>query len=67
MITHAATMAEKIPQIVDNYKDLENKGLLWEMVKMEIRHFTITFSKTKGKNAETKKNSTIKKLKGCKI
>ena len=41
-------MAEKIPQFL-TYKDLEDKGLLWEMVKMEIRSFTITFTKTKAK------------------
>ena len=32
-------MAETIPQFIDKYKDLEDKGLLWEMVKMEIRSF----------------------------
>ena len=42
-------MAEKIPPFIDKYKDLEDKGLLWEMVKMEIRSFTITFTKTKAK------------------
>ena len=40
---------KKIPQFIDKYKDLEDKGLLWEMVKMEIRSFTITFTKTKAK------------------
>ena len=58
---------KKFHKIIDKYKDLENKGLLWEIIKTEIRQFTITFSKTKAKNAETKKNSIIKKLKGCKI
>ena len=42
-------MAETIPQFIDKYKDVEDKGLLWEMVKMEIRSFTITFTKTKEK------------------
>ena len=61
-------MAEKIPQFIDKYKDLEDKGLLWEMVKIERRSFRITFTKTKAKkNAETKKNSSLKKLKDCKI
>ena len=57
---YTATMAEKIPQFIDKYKDLEDKGLLWEMVKMEIRSFTITFTKTEAKNAETKKNSSLR-------
>ena len=36
---------------------------------MEIRSFTITFDslRRKQKNAETKKNSSLKKLKDCKI
>ena len=42
-------MVEKIPQFIDKYKDLEDKGLLWEMVQMEIGSFTITFTKTKAK------------------
>ena len=42
-------MAEKIPQFIDKYKDLEDKGLLWEMVKIERRSFRITFTKTKAK------------------
>lgn len=64
---YIVTMAEKIPQFIGKYKDLKDKGLLWETVKMEIRSFTSTFSKTKEKHAETKKNSSLKKLKVCKI
>ena len=46
---YTATMTEKIPQFIDKYKDLEDKRLLWEMIKMEIRSFRITFTKTKAK------------------
>ena len=62
-------MAKTIPQFIDKYKDVEDKGLLWEMVKMEIRSFTITFDslRRKQKNVEIKKNSSLKKLKDCKI
>ena len=35
------------PEILEKYKDLQNKRLLWEMIKMEIRAFTITYSKKK--------------------
>ena len=34
---------------MEKYKEVEDKGLLWEMVKMEIRSLTITFSKTKAR------------------
>ena len=38
-------MARKIPQFTESYEYLDNKGLLWEMVKMEITSFTISFEK----------------------
>ena len=41
-------MARKIPQFIERYEYLD-KGLQWEMVKMEIRSFTISFAKTKAK------------------
>ena len=36
---------ESYPEILDKYKDLESKQLLWEMIKMEVRTKTISFSK----------------------
>ena len=42
-------MARKIPQFIESYEYLDDKGLLWEMVKMEIRSFTISFAKMKVK------------------
>ena len=35
------------PQILEKYKDVENKQLLWEPIKMEIRSKTINYSKSK--------------------
>ena len=40
------------PEILEKYKDLENKRLLWEMIKMEIRAFTISYSKKKRREAK---------------
>ena len=31
------------------HEQVNNKGLYWEMIKMEIRAFTIAFSKKKAK------------------
>ena len=42
-------MARKILQFIENYEYLDDKGLLREMVKMEIRSFTISFAKMKAK------------------
>jgi hypothetical protein len=33
----------------EKYKDLEDKGLKWDLIKMEIRSTTICYSKTKAK------------------
>ena len=41
-------MARKIPQFIERYEYLD-KGLQWEMVKMEIRSFTISFQLCKNK------------------
>ena len=42
-------MARKIPQFIERYEYLDDIGLQWEMVKMEIRSFTISFAKIKAK------------------
>jgi exonuclease III len=39
---------------LEKYKDLEDKGLKWDLIKMEIRSSTICFSKNKAK--ETRDN-----------
>ena len=33
------------PRILDKYKELKSKRLVWEMIKMEIRSTTIEYSK----------------------
>ena len=46
-----------IPQVAQKYQDVKDKGLYWEMIKMEIRAFTIKYSKQKAKathNEETR-------------
>ena len=42
-------LRSKIPKFVEKYKEVESKGLFWEMVKMEIRGLTVRFSKLKAK------------------
>ena len=37
----------KIPEFVLKYHDVTDKGLLWQLIKMEIRAATIAFSKRK--------------------
>ena len=42
-------LSENIPLFIKKYIHVEDKGLLWEMIKMEIRMFTTYYSKQKAK------------------
>lgn len=46
---YAEKLMFKIPHFINKYQDLEDHGLLWELIKMEIRAFTISYSKQKAK------------------
>ena len=48
--------------IEDKYQDVENKQLLWELIKMEIRAKTIGYSKTKRLNMKTREVAIQLKL-----
>jgi exonuclease III len=39
---------------LEKYNDIDDKGLKWDLIKMEIRSSTICFSKTKGKETREK-------------
>ena len=45
------------PRILEKYKDVESKQLLWELIKMELRSKTISFSKNK--RAELRKREVL--------
>ena len=45
------------PGTLEIYKDVESKQLLWELIKMELRAKTISYSKKK--RAELKKRGII--------
>ncbi|KAL9989464.1 hypothetical protein ACROYT_G004020 [Oculina patagonica] len=49
---HTSTIQElqaEIKQIREKYRELEDKRLCWELIKMEIRGLTIAYSKNKAK------------------
>ena len=48
--------------IENKYKDVENKQLLWKLIKMEIRAETISYSKTKRFNMKTREIAIQLKL-----
>ena len=47
-------MKDNYPLIENKYQAVENKQLLWELIKMEIRAETIRYSKTKRFNMKTR-------------
>lgn len=42
---------------INKYQDLEDKGLLWELVKMEIRAFTFNYSKQNARTLSGRSNT----------
>lgn len=46
---HTEKLMFKIPHFINKYQDLKDNGLLWELIKMEIRAFPISYSKQKAK------------------
>ena len=51
-----------LTMIEHKYQDVENKQLLWELIKMEIRAETIRYSKTKRFNMKTREIAIQLKL-----
>ena len=47
------------PRMLEKYKDVESKQLLWELIKMELRAKTMSYSKKK--RAEVKKREIFLK------
>ena len=45
-----SAIRESLPDFKDKYADLDDLGLKWDIIKMEIRGFTIKYSKIKTKN-----------------
>jgi len=50
------------PTFLSKYEDLTNKGLFWEMVKMEIRATTIVFAKRKAKQKRDEEKELLQQL-----
>ena len=53
---------DSLALIENKYKDVENKQLLWELIKMETRAETISYSKTKRFNMKTREIAIQLKL-----
>ena len=50
------------PSIQEKYKEIENRQLYWELMKMEMRSMTIVFSKKKRFNLRNRETTFQRKL-----
>ena len=51
-----------IPEFAKKHQGTEDKGLFWEMIKMEIRTFTIKFSKKKAKSKRDEESALLSEM-----
>ena len=59
-------LSTKIPSFIEQYQEVSDKGLLWDLIKMEIRAFTINFSKQKAKRQRDYESELVKKAQKAK-
>ena len=52
----------KIPMFAKKHEQVNDKGLYWEMIKMEIRAFTIAFSKKKAKRKRDEESILLSEM-----
>lgn len=52
----------KIPMLAKKHEQVNDKGLYWERIKMEIRAFTIAFSKKKAKRERDEESILLSKM-----
>ena len=60
-------LRENIVQYKEKYKDVDDLGLRWDLIKMEIRGFTIMYSKTKAKMKKTEETDLQNKANELKL
>ncbi len=59
---YIAALRENIPNFREKYSDITNLGLKWDLFKMEIRGFTVKYSKQKAKVNKDKEKSLQEKI-----
>ena len=55
-------ITESIPIFVSKYEDLTDRGLFWEMVKMEIRAMSIIFAKRKARQRRDEEKKLLQQF-----
>ena len=60
--SYIAALRENIPSFKAKYADLTDSGLKWDLIKMEIRGFTVKYSKRKAKIARDKESALQERI-----
>jgi len=55
-------MCVSIPAFIEKYKDVTDLGLKWYVIKMEIRSFTVQYSKRRARSEKDKEKQLLIKL-----
>ena len=55
-------MCENIPTFIEKYRDVSDLGLKWDVIKMEIKSFTVQYSKRKARSEKDKEKQLLIKL-----
>ena len=55
-------MRQNIPAFIEKHKDVLDPGLKWDVIKMEIRGFTMQYSKRRARLENDKENQLLIKL-----
>ena len=53
---------ENYPSIINKYREVHDKRLFWELIKMEIRSLTIPYSKNKARQNRLKESNILKRI-----
>ena len=56
------SLEQLLPEFKNKYADLNDKGLLWKMFKMEKRTFSISFSKYEASQKPNKEKQLLQRL-----
>ena len=60
--SYTEMITKQIPEFISKYCNLNDKGLFWEMIKMEIRPSTIIFPKNKAKQKRNEEKLLLMRL-----
>ena len=59
---YISDLRDNLIHFIEKYRDVEDLGLNWDLVKIEIRGFTVKFSKTKARKRRDEESSLQKKI-----